>query len=107
MVLADRKQFIPNAKCWQSGINARNGIPCNAVQCSKRAMGAAGSSEESREGGLSTESIEIVLTAPTWSWSQHIEKLFSPFLGVFVPKEKKLKTLRGEDPFQLLLGLSA
>jgi len=60
---------MPNA-CSQELMLEMESVPCNAVQCPRRAMGAVGSPEESREEGLSTESNKIVPTAPTWSRSQ-------------------------------------
>ena len=49
--------------------------------------------QQRREGGFLTESNKIVTATPTWIWSQHSEKLLSPFLGVFQPKERKLGKL--------------
>lgn len=46
--------------------------------------------QQSREGGFLTESNNIVPVTGSWTWCQYSEKLLSPFLGVFLPKEKKL-----------------
>lgn len=57
--------------------------------------------QQSREGGFLTESNNIVAVTGSWTWCQYSEKLLSPFLGVFLPKEKKLWKVKTQSSFYL------